>query len=153
MWLLHVLLKILTWKDKAEKGLTLLTMTRSFPSTPCLFLPNELWWGRCSDKELLLQQQQLSVMLRCEAGPCLLHTHWLVGGGTEPGQLFAGGTETPGQAPVCQQTNNESALPGNASRERNWSLLTGVQTIWQNWKWWEKFRILGSRWKLKMVSF
>lgn len=37
-----------------------------------------------------------------------------LGGGTEPGQLFAGERETPGQ--VCQQTNNGSALPGSGER-------------------------------------
>lgn len=55
-------------------------------------------------------------MLRYEAGTCLYHTYWLVGGETESVLLFARGTETPGQAPVCQQTNNVSAVPGRGER-------------------------------------
>lgn len=44
-------------------------MTRSFPSTPCLFSLNELWWDRFFDEVLSLLQ--LIAMLRCEAGRCL----------------------------------------------------------------------------------
>lgn len=37
------------------------------------------------------------------------YSHGLISGGTECGQLFARGTETQVQAPVCQQTNETQA--------------------------------------------
>lgn len=135
MWLLHVLLKILTWKEKAETGLTLLTMTRSFPSTRCLFSLNELWWDRLSDE--LLSGLQLIGMLRREAGPCLFGAPTgSLAGGQDLGSCLHGNPS----ASSGLSANYHHASASSARTERNWGLLLQVQTAWQNWKCWEKER-------------